>query len=435
MLLIFKKHIGWLTVLALALLPIVRWFFIAPLDARFFDINAVMTSLGQVSGLLGMALFSLNLFLASRLKFLDKYFYGLSRVYNYHRAIGALALSFLLFHPLFLAFKYLRFSLRAAALFLLPFTGDPALTYGIIALVLMIILLSITFYAKIKYHLWKMSHKFMTLVFILALLHVIFISSDISRDYILRYYILALAAIGLTAGFYRAFLAGFFNKDFNYKIINIRRLNPATVELNLEPAGKIMKFQAGQFAFLSLKSPGLNPESHPFSMASAPKEENLRFVIKALGDYTGRLENLRAGDLIALAGPFGKFSYKNVVNKNQIWIAGGVGITPFLSMAKDLTGGDYKVDLYYCAKDKTEAVLIEDLKKIAAIYSNLRIMPWFSDNSGRISAEKIAELSRGANDKDILICGPALFMQSLEEQFLRMEVPAARIHWENFNLI
>lgn len=145
-----------------------------------------MTSLGQMAGLFGMALYSLNLILASRLKFLDGYFYGLNRVYNYHRAVGSIAFSLLLFHPLFLVFEYSGLSLRSAALFLLPFTGDPAVTYGIISLGLMIILLGLTFYAKIKYQRWKMSHKFMTLVFVFALLHVIFISSDISREMIIK---------------------------------------------------------------------------------------------------------------------------------------------------------------------------------------------------------------------------------------------------------
>lgn len=435
MIIFFKKNFGWLTILILTILPVARWFFMLPLNIRLFDSNAVMTSLGQIAGLLGMALFSLNLILASRLKFLDKYFYGLDKVYNYHRATGAIAFSLLLFHPLFLVVKYVQISLRSAALFLLPFTGDPAITYGIIALILMIALMSVTFYIKLKYQNWKISHKFMVAVFVFAILHTLYISSDISRDAVLRFYILALACLGLAAGFYRSFLSKFLNNNFTYKIIGLNRLNRSMVEIELKPTGRMIKFQAGQFVFLSFKAAGLNQEIHPFTIASSPREENLKFVIKALGDYTDRLENLRVGDLASVEGPFGKFSYKNVANKNQVWLAGGVGITPFLSMAGDLRDSDCKIDLYYCTKDKAEAVLLERLAGLSLANHNFKIRSWCSVDSGRINAEKIAELSQGLAGKDIFICGPAPFMESLEEQFLEMKIPASSIHWENFNLI
>lgn len=423
-----------MTVVILCLLPIVRRFFLLPLNTRFFDLNSVMTSLGQIAGLSGMTLFSLNLILASRLKFLDGFFYGLNRVYTYHRAVGAIAFSLLLFHPLFLVFKYLGLSLRSAALFLLPFTGNPAVTYGIIALLSLIILIVITFYAKIKYNYWKISHKFMTLVFIFALLHVIFISSDISRDLILRAYIIVLGLVGLAVASNRAWLYNIFHNDFIYKIINLNWFNKNVVEIELEPINRTMPFQSGQFAFLRFKGASLSAESHPFSMSAAPSGRNLKFVIKSLGDYTDRLASLRAGDSGLIHGPFGKFSFKNISGRKQIWLAGGIGITPFLSMAGDLAD-DYKVDLYYCTKDRAEAVLIEELEKTAAANSNFRLIPWFSAERGRISGEKIAELSQGLNDKEILLCGPLVFMKSLREQLMKLGVAKDKIHWEKFDLI
>lgn len=431
----FKKNLGWLTIIILTSLPVIRWFFILPLPVRFFDFNSLTTSLGQITGLLGMALFSLNLILASRLKLLDNFFYGLNRVYTYHRAVGAIAFSLLLFHPLLLVAKYLGFSLRSAALFLLPFTGALAVTYGIIALLGMIILLVLTFYGKMKYQTWKISHKFMNLVFVFALLHVIFIQSDLSRDLILRFYILALALLGLAAGCYRSWLNGLFNNNFSYRIINLHWFNFNAVEIELEPVGRMMKFQAGQFAFLQFKGGGLKPESHPFSLSSAPLEKNIKFLIKALGDYTNQLKNLRGGDLCSIEGPFGKFSYKNAGSKNQIWLAGGIGITPFLSLARTLADENYKIDLYYCTKDKAEAVLMEELEKLAALNRNFRVIPWFSEENGRIDGSKVSELSRGLIDKEIMICGPWPFMQSLREQFIKLNVPANKIHWEKFDLI
>ena len=97
----FRKNIGWLTIIILCLLPVARWFFALPLSVRFFDFSTGLTSLGQIFGLVGMTLFSLNLILSSRLKILDEFFYGLNIVYGHHRVVGTVAFSLLLFHPYF----------------------------------------------------------------------------------------------------------------------------------------------------------------------------------------------------------------------------------------------------------------------------------------------------------------------------------------------
>jgi predicted ferric reductase len=431
----FRKYAGWLTILALILLPVIIWLFMLPLSQRFFDFISSLNSLGKIFGLVGMAMMAINLILSSRLKIFDKYFYGINVLYNYHRVIGAVAFSFLLFHPVLLMVKYLTISLRSAALFLLP-SGDLAIAYGIVALILMMVLIIATFYLKIKYQYWKFSHKFMVLAFVFACLHVLFINSDISRSPFLRSYILGLAALGLASGIYRAWLSRFFNANLAYAVEKVTALNNEITEVEMKPLGdKSLKFQAGQFIFISFRSGRISSEIHPFSLSSAPAEKNLKITVKNLGDYTALIKNLAVGDKAWIEGPFGKFSYKNIANKNQIWIAGGVGITPFLSMAEDLNGGKYKIDLYYAVKDENEAVGLGDLKNIGLKNNNFRVIPWFSNISGRINAQKISDLSYGLIDKDIMLCGPLIFMQNLREQFKKMAVPVKSVHNEEFNLI
>ena len=434
MMIFIRKNIGWLTIIALACAPIARWLSLAPWQQRFNDWGAVMISLGQITGLLGMVLFSINLILSGRFKILDRYFYGLNAVYSQHHNIGALAFSLLLFHPLFLAVNYLRASLYSAALFLLP-SGNLPVTYGIIALGLMIILMVLTFYVKLKYQRWKFSHKFLVAVFIFAVLHTTYITSDISRDYPLRFYILGLAIIGLLSGLYRAVLSKYFNANFSYRIKEVLPLSQDVIAITMEPQGRQMEYGPGQFVFVSFKSSSVSSEIHPFSITSSPKEKELRLVVKALGDYTGELKKLRPQDEASIEGPFGKFSYKNMAGKNQVWIAGGVGITPFASMAKDLKAGEIKVDLYYCVGEKKEAVMLAELDRINDVNKDFKIILWCSDEKGRISGQIISDLSQGLADKDILLCGPPVFMKSLRQQFLKLNIPKSHIHWELFNLL
>jgi len=428
----FRKNMGWLTILLLALLPIARWAVILPLSYRFFDLSATMTSLGQIAGLVGMAMFSISLILGARLKALDRYFYGLDKVYQNHHIIGAVSFSLLLFHPLFLVVRHIQFSLRDAALFFLP-SADWARNFGIVSLFFMIVLLVLTFHIQLKYQHWKLSHKFLVLVFIFAVLHSFYATSDISRDNILRFYILGLASLGLAAGFWRSFASKFFNKNFEYEVVKLTALRPDVFQIEMFPKDGAMEFESGQFIFVSFASRGVSAESHPFSIASAPDAENLRIVVKALGDFTEKIKNLKVGDKVSIEGPFGGFSYKKAPSKNQIWVAGGIGITPFLSMAANLKDDSYKIDLYYSVKSGEEAVMLDELAGIMFINKNFKVIPWITNTKGYLNGSAITELSGGLEGKDIFLCGPPVFMESLRGQFMKLGIKEERIHWENFN--
>jgi predicted ferric reductase len=180
-------------------------------------------------------------------------------------------------------------------------------------------------------------------------------------------------------------------------------------------------------------SGAIGSESHPFSISSASAANNLQLVIKSLGDFTAKLKDLSPGLPVAVEGPYGKFSHLNILNKNQIWIAGGVGITPFLSMARSLDN-NYQVDLYYCVNKPEEAVLLSELQEIAKT-KNLRVIPWYSSEKGYLNAGRILELSPDLNNRDILLCGPTAFMFSLKDQLRKFKIKRKNIHFENFQLI
>ena len=418
-------------IFVLSFIPVIIWSFMEPLGARFINLNATMTSLGQIFGLIGMVMFSINLILAGRFKFLDKYFHGLDKVYANHSRLGAIAFSLLLFHPLFLVVKYITFSLKQAALFFVPFINTP-ITWGIISLLIMIILISFTFYIKLKYNIWKMSHKFMVLAFFFAVLHTIFISSDVSRNNFLRYYILSIAFLGLIISIRQTIFNKFFIKTFKYKVKNISKLNSDILEIEMEKQNQKMDFNPGQFAFFSFIGDGVSSESHPFSISSSNIEDNLKITVKNLGDYTSHLNNLKKDDNVFINGPYGDFSYKKINNKNQIWIAGGIGITPFFSMAKGLEN-EYKVDLYYSVKEEKEAVYKKEFEEITQKNINFNFNLWNVAEKGYINGELILNSSKNLDGEDIFLCGPPMFMESLKSQFLSLGVDAKKIHYENFN--
>ena len=178
---------GWWILSVLSLIPLVLWIFESPLSLRFSSPSISTRSLGDIAGLCGMAMFSLVMILSARLKIFESFFNGINESYTAHHFFGGLALCLLLFHPVFLVYGYLSISLRAAALFLLP-GAMWAQNFGMIGLFLMIITLVITFYTKLKYQVWKFTHKFLGLAFIFAFLHTFLIGGDLTSNRSLKIY-------------------------------------------------------------------------------------------------------------------------------------------------------------------------------------------------------------------------------------------------------
>lgn len=425
---------GWFIVLFLSLFPVVLWLLYTPTIPRFSNATVSLSNIGQIFGLVGATMFAINLMLSTRLKFIEKLFFGLNRVYERHSHLGQIAFMLLIFHPLFLLSKYAGNSFHQAALFLLP-SSDWPINWGWLALVGMILLIVATLYIPLKYNFWKVTHKFFGLFFFFASLHIWLIPSDVSHYLPLRIYMLGISLLGLCAYFYYSLLGKLFVKKFHYLVKSVRPLGDDIIDIIMEPQGEILHFNPGQFIFVSFDDKNIGKESHPFSISSGSNEKNISITIKKSGDYTNKLNNIPIGTNVNIEGPYGVFSHANIKNKRQIWIAGGIGITPFISMVKTLQLNDgHDIDLYYCLKNKNEAVYLEYLKTIAlSLNDRLKIFPHYSSQEGRISAQVIEHQSGGLVGKDIFICAPPPMISSLKSQLLEKGINKKLIHSEEFS--
>ncbi len=392
-------------------------------------------SLGQITALLGTVLISFEFFLAARLKFMENWFGGLDKVYHAHRLIGGSGFALIIYHPLFLIVNALP-NIKAAMNFVLP-SSILSYDYGLLAFYAMFVLIFLTFYVKLPYRIWKISHIFMGVPLVFMLMHMLFISSDISNYMPLRYWILGISFLSLAAYIYKRFLYTRFGPRHEYIITQVRQVESVT-EIVMKPVWKKLEYQAGQFAFISFENKWLSREKHPFTIASSPDDETLRFAIKSLGDYTNKLEVVRAGDRVAVFGPYGQFGEKaNTSLKDQVWIAGGIGVTPFLSLAKYLSvrGNTGNITVYYCIKNMNEAMYAEELSRATA-NPKFKILNFCSDVDGRINTETIVKQSGDPKDKLILLCGPGGMTSALSQDFEnRYHVPRRNIIFEEFSFL
>jgi predicted ferric reductase len=431
----FRRYSSIIVIVLLSLAPVVIWLFLEPLSEHFGSLVLFFSSLGEVSALVGMVLFSLNIVISTRLQIFEKIFGGLNRVYVIHHTLGATAFIFLLFHPLFLLSRTLAFSFSASSRFLLP-EGYLAKDLGIYSLGLMIVILILTFFVGMKYEFWKGSHKFLGAAFFLGALHSFMIPSDISQSLVLRYYMLFIVSLGGTAYIYRTILGKWTTRKYLYEIVGKKMLMDNIIDFTFKTKNKAMPYRAGQFVFISFNNRYLPREIHPFSISSGERGDVFKLTIKILGDYTASLKNVKIGDTAVVEGPFGRFGYDNFKNKKQVWLGAGIGVAPFIGMLEELAknrGEGYDVDFYYCTKDMIEQNAIKDLMEKMKSLDKFSFIPHCSTEHGWINAGFISSHSKDFKERDFLVCGPPSLMKSIRKQLRDAGVRNNKIHTEEFS--
>lgn len=419
----------------LSIFPALLLFILGPGSEKIDTYNGITHLLGQISGLIAMTMFALTFILSTRLKFIEDIFGGLDKAYIIHAIFGGTAFILAMFHPIFLVLKYIPADIRLAASYLLP-SSHWSVNFGIIALLGMVLLLYFTFYTKMRYNYWKISHKFFGFFFIIAALH-IFLITDLSQDYIFKgYYIYAtiVSIIGFAGFFYSLFIKNKLIRKAIYKIETIKQKNGQVHDIIMTPVFKPIKYKSGQFIFIQFFNKHLSREPHPFSIASRSDYEKIRVVIKNLGDYTSKLNMLKPGNRVSIEGPYGRFNHERN-DRDQIWIAAGIGITPFIGMAEDVHHNKIKgkIDLYYSVRQQEDFISLDFFKKVQIDKKNFNLIPWITSKKGRITANNIKNISKNFKNKEFYMCGPQPFKDDIRKGLIKHGVSKKNIFEEEFS--
>lgn len=434
-----KRSVGSLLVWSSALFPLLLWFLTDSAEprGRGYYSNVELVNVGQITGLVGMAMLSIAFVLSSRARFLEDYFGGLDKMYRVHHQLGQTAFVLLLVHPVALALRLIPDRLGTALLFLLPTHESLAVNLGTYAFWGLVLLMVLTLFVKIAYDKWKLSHKFFGLVLVIGTIHMLTVQSTPGRPVavlqnpLLWYYMLGLAALGIVFFFYKLIVLPLLSRRHMYTVGAVRKLSDKVLEIELSPRRRAVAFVPGQFVFVTFYQEELSHESHPYTICTVPEQKNIGLTVKALGDFTKALYGrLRSGASAKVEGPYGRFDYR-MGSPQQIWIAAGVGVTPFLSWARHMErmqDSMYRAMFYYCVHSRSDAIQYQEFERIAAQRVNLQIALVCSQERGHLRAAEVGNL----DDKDIFMCGPKRFTLDLQRQFLRLGVAGDRIHFEDF---
>lgn len=397
-----------------------------------------LLSVNQLTALVGTVLFVWSMFLATRLDFLETLFGGLDKVYKIHKKVSEIGAVFILLHPLMLALN----SIDIGFGYFLPTHKLMTINLGIYSFWVFAFAIVITLSVrriKLPYHIWKQTHRFLNLAMILALLHIVTVESDISSFPPLGVWIYMLTGLGVASGLYMTFFYKHFGPSFKYRIVKIKRNNDV-YDIYLEPTKNKLNHKIAQYVYVTYISELLSKESHPFCITSLPEDNFLRLSIKELGDYTAKIKNLKVGDLAIIYGPYGRLAEKfGRSDMDSVFIAGGIGIAPFLSMfksARKMNNGRF-VNLFYCTKYKNEATFEDELKNIAkdSILLNYCNQCSREKDGGHLSAKQIRSCVRNVTKTNVYICGPSKMMNEMEKSLINEGFLKENIILEDFEMI
>ena len=424
-----KNKLGILFISACALLTVAVWFiFPAENDGRA---NFARTVAGEIIGSVNIVLMAFVLILAARPKWAEPYFGGLDKMYVAHRQVATTAFLLIFVHVLTVPISVTGWAL-GNYLAVVAFTG-------LVSIILVSLAPRIPFLNKLSggtYEGWKFLKQFIGIFFILGFIHSLTVPHPLNALIAITWVQMFFIA-GTLAYLYTEVFGRFFKKYFPYTVETVRHPNASTTEVTLRAQrDRLPRQRAGQFLFVRFPGHKDLNESHPFTISSAPHEDVLRVTVKASGDFTRALfTHLQPGMEAVVEGAHGHFNYKTGGEK-QVWLAGGIGLTPFLSFIRDLHNNDLKqdIDLYYTVRHKDEALFVDELQAAAQKHPRLKVHIRHSASDGSLTLEHILHNAGGdVRGHHIYMCGPLAMVQAFEKKFREHGVPAAHIHYEEFN--
>lgn len=384
-----------------------------------------------MAGVSAYSLIALNLMLAARLPILEGLAGGLDRIYALHRYSGIAVLALVLFHTQ-VKFIQLEGMVPPGAL---AETAVEVAKPAFIALVVLILLSAIKRLPKLRAEMpwmwWRITHWGMIPIFLILTFHQLFVKAPFDSNSAVRFWVYAMALSGLGAILWIVLMPWL--RKRGYEVVAVEPLEAGTKVL-ARPLRRPITAKPGQFAFFSAARAGLR-EPHPFTLATLGPDGTIGFCIQPAGDFTRRLrQTLAPGDRLQIEGGYGRFDYQRG-GKFQIWLAGGIGITPFLAMADafDRAPDDRQITLIHAVRHAGLAVAQDRLREIAAAHPGFSYHLHDSSSMARLDTQTVEAYAKFAlSEADLWYCGPKGLRLALERQWRERGTSPRVVHFEQF---
>jgi predicted ferric reductase len=401
------------------------------------------TEFSVALGYSGLAMMGLQFGLTARFRYVTEP-WGEDVIYHFHRQISLIAVGLVVAHPL------IMFLVRPELLTMPDYNEVPwGAVFAFLSLFSLIALVVTALWRaklNIRYETWHLAHIALAVVAVTGgLLHMVGWSFYLTDPWKRGLWIgLTIFWIGLLV--YVRLLKPLFMLRTPYRVSAVREERGDTWTLVMQPDGHPgFRFRPGQFGWLTVWGSPFKITGHPFSFSSSAvvADGRVEMTIRNLGDFTSAIHSVPVGRRVYLDGPYGAFTIGNPADMHVL-IAGGVGITPMMSMIRTLAdrGDTRPVILLYGSKDWETITFREALEALKARL-NLTIVhvlanppAGWTGEQGFITAEVFKRhLPPPYADHEYFICGPDVMMDAIEKALGEMNVPLSKYHSERYSFV
>jgi predicted ferric reductase len=395
---------------------------------------------GRLSALFGSYLALVGLVLVARTPFVETLLGD--RAAAYHRRLAVSSIALIATH---VACTVGGYALAGSIPFLDEFTAEvityPYMLAGLVGFGLLLAIGASSvppIRSRLSHETWTGIHLYAYLAIVLAMGHQLAVGSDFTTDTLARVYWIGLyiAVFGLIVR-YRIMAPVSMLTRHRFRVDRVVLETSDTVSIYV--GGRDLydiDVRAGQYFRVRLLARNEWWRSHPFSISELPDGHSLRFTVRALGDFSGRLQSVRVGTRVMLEGPYGALTSSLRTSPGVALIAGGIGVTPIRALFEELAG---KVDvkLIYRASRAEDLVFWDELWRIERRPRSAVL--WLVGRRGSsampgdpLSARALGELVPDIQARDVFVCGPAKMMDAVVRSLRQLGVPPHRIHSERF---
>ncbi len=394
-------------------------------------------------GFIGLAMMGLQFVLTARYSKIGAPF-GMDELLNFHGQAGYVAWLFIMGHfiVLFLAdSEFLKF--------LDPAVNLPRALALSGVIVATCCLIAFTYWREkigLVYEWWRASHGLLALFIVfIGTVHIMQVSFYVSEIWQQALWvIMSLVAIGMLV--HNRVLRPLQMRKKPYKVVSVKEEVKETWSIELEPDGHAgLEFKAGQFVWITLGETPFKLQQHPFTISSSPEvKDKIRFTIKELGDFTTQVGAIEIGSRAFIEGPYGNFTMDETSATHNVFIVGGIGITPTMSILQTLRerGDQRESTVIYGTPSKQLTPFYEELKALSAEL-RLNVVHVFEEadddwdgETGFITPEIIRRnLPDDISNCEYFVCGPPPMMDVAEGTLREWGVPVHMVHSERFNIV
>jgi predicted ferric reductase len=404
-----------------------------------------LNSLGRIAGLWASDLLLVQVLLIARIPVFERAF-GQDRMVSLHRLVGLTSFNLMVVHIVANTWGYAGGSLAAIpSTFWNLTTTFPGMLLALAgtACLVMVVVTSVKIARRrLRYESWHLLHLYAYLGVGLALPHQLwtgqqFIDSPVATLYWWTFWAVAAGAILV----FRVGLPLWRSARHRLQVTSVVPEGDGVMSVYV--TGRHMdelKAQAGQFFTWRFLGRSGWTRGNPYSLSAAPDGRSLRISVKALGDNSARTSAIRPGTRVFVEGPYGRLSPRARTKQKVVLIGAGVGIAPLRALAEGLDYAPGEATVLYRF---TDSALFTREFAVLAQERGLQVVPlpgsrrspdsWLG--AGAEGLDDSSALRRWVPDigaRDVFICGPFAWSESVRLAVEAAGVPAAQIHIENF---